>query len=81
MVWKDEYIVVVCVRIWNSCMCLRSAEQSPCVYDDCRQVVLDPANPESALWRRYSRAGHHLYRPLTGDALHTLEQFPRGQGQ
>lgn len=34
----------------------------------------------SALWRWYSRAGHHLYWPVTGDTLHPLEQFPRGQG-
>lgn len=42
--------------------------------------ILDPANLEGALWRRYSRASHHLYGPIAGDALYPLEQFPRGQG-
>ena len=42
--------------------------------------MLDPANLEGALWRQYSRASHHLYGPVAGDALYPLEQFPGGQG-
>lgn len=32
---------------------------------------------EGALWRLYSRAGHHLHWPVTGNAFHPLKQFPR----
>lgn len=28
---------------------------------------------------RYSRGGHHLHRPVAGDALHPLEQLPERQ--
>lgn len=32
-----------------------------------------------APWRRYSRASHHLHRPVAGNAFHPLKEFPGRQ--
>lgn len=76
--------------------CVHLHIEHPFVFEVCRAVLgciqvekrtrglhcrLDPAVLEGALWRRYSRASHHFYGPVAGDALYPLEQFPGRQGQ
>lgn len=72
---EQLYVLEVCRALSGS---IQVTKVKKCTQD--LHCTRDPANLEGALWRRYSRASHHLYGPVAGDALHPLEQLPGGQG-